>query len=706
VRFVLVGCVLATPWVPCVVSGSLVYPYMSAKGHLFRLLVELATAGWAILAVTHPSLRPRGSPILAAVATFVACLGVADAAGVCPTRSLLGDLERMEGWLTHSHLLAYLLLLPVVLASERLWSRFWQISLAASVAVTAVALAQRGGLCPMGSPDGRVDGTLGNPSFLAAYLAFHIWLATFLALRPQSATPTRLLLGGIIAVEGVALLFTATRGAILGLLAGALAASCLVLWTERERTRVRRLAALVTVAGLSVLAGFVLLRGHPVVTSSPTLGRFAAISPSELTSQSRLLAWRAALDGAAERPWLGWGQGSFPFVYARHYDPRLYTQDPFFDRVHNVFLEWLVAGGVPVLLAFCAILAAVLVAVWRGRTFSAVERGMLTGLVVGYVVHASLLFDTLTSYMLGVATLAFVHWRAIAARPAVETAAVPRRLAWAAVAVAVTAASCASAVLTWRTVVAERALLAAVRPDPRGLGNNLASFQLALRHLTPATPKVRERLLTTAVEIGRSRLADAATLAQLTFLAHREMSRQVAACPLDVRSQVALASFLWRFGAFDEARSLLDRAHELAPRMQHVLFEIGSLELERGRYEEALGAFSRAYELAPLWTEARNRYAAAAIVAGRRGVAAELLVPAAGTVAVGDEWLIAAFRAVGDLPNLVAALEARVRTVPAASSEASGLRAALAEARLALAERVMSDGFELGTTGAWSVVER
>jgi tetratricopeptide (TPR) repeat protein len=253
-------------------------------------------------------------------------------------------------------------------------------------------------------------------------------------------------------------------------------------------------------------------------------------------------------------------------------------------------------------------------------------------------------------------------------------------------------------------VVAERALLRAVRPDPRGLNGTLASFQSALRHLTPAIPKARERLLSTTVEIGRSRPADAATLARLTSLGYREMVRQISACPLDVRSQVALASFLWRFSAFDEAQTLLERAHHLAPRMQHILFERGSLELERGRFEEALQTFRSAYELAPEWTEARNRYAAASIMAGRRQLAEELLVPEEGTIALGDEWLIAAFRASGDLPNLVAALEARLRAVPAEARDASGLRAALAEARRALAERVMSDGFEHRTTAAWSEV--
>jgi O-antigen ligase len=682
-----VGSLFATVFVPLVVSNSLVFPYMSAKGHLFRLLVEVAVAGWAMLAVTDPSQRPRSSPIFWALAAFVLCLGLADVSGIRPWASLLGDLERMEGWNTHVHLLAYFVVLPVGLAGGGLWRRFWRLSLAVSLVVTVVALAQLAGAVPMNSPSGRIDGTLGNPSFLAAYLAFHIWLAAFLALDQRTSNRARLFLVAILLVEGAALYFTATRSAMLGVMAGTLVAVLLMLCCERERTQVRRMAAVVAVGGLILVAGFVLLRGHPFVSNSPVLGRFAAISPTELTSQSRLLAWGAALDGAAERPWLGWGQGNFSVVYARHYDPRLYTQDPFFDRVHNAFLEWLVAGGVVGLLAFCSVVAAFVVVVWRGGTFNAVERSLLTGLAGGYAVHASFLFDTLTSFMLAIAVLAWVHFRVTADRPMAGVDGPRSRRGWAAVALAVVAAATVGAVVTWRTVASERALLRAVRPDPSGLGGTLASFQAALRHRTPATSKVRQRLLTTAVEIGRSRPDDVETLARLTSLGRLEIARQIEACPLDVRSQVALASFLRRFSATDEARALLDRAHGLAPRMQHILFEMGILELGRGRFEEALEILRSAYELAPEWTEARNRYAAAAIMADRRQLAEELLVPDEGTIALGDEWLIAAFRASGDLPNLVAALEARLRIIPPEGREASRLRRELAGARRALADQ-------------------
>ena len=42
-------------------------------------------------------------------------------------------------------------------------------------------------------------------------------------------------------------------------------------------------------------------------------------------------------------------------MFAEHYDPRMYKQEPWFDRAHNVFFDWFVAGGVLGLVAYLAL---------------------------------------------------------------------------------------------------------------------------------------------------------------------------------------------------------------------------------------------------------------------------------------------------------------------------------------------------------------
>jgi hypothetical protein len=51
-----------------------------------------------------------------------------------------------------------------------------------------------------------------------------------------------------------------------------------------------------------------------------------------------------ALKGIAERPVLGWGQENFNYVFNKYYNPQMFGQEEWFDRTHNVVLDWLIAG--------------------------------------------------------------------------------------------------------------------------------------------------------------------------------------------------------------------------------------------------------------------------------------------------------------------------------------------------------------------------
>ena len=45
------------------------------------------------------------------------------------------------------------------------------------------------------------------------------------------------------------------------------------------------------------------------------------------------------------------------------------TREPFFDRAHNVFLDWLIAGGIVGLLAYLSIFAAAFLYLAKKRQF-------------------------------------------------------------------------------------------------------------------------------------------------------------------------------------------------------------------------------------------------------------------------------------------------------------------------------------------------
>ena len=121
------------PFVPLVVCSSLFFPYIVGKNTLFRVLIELAVGGWAILALFNERYRPRFSWILGGVLTLVGVMFFADLLGENPLKSFWSNYERMEGWVTLLHLLGYFMVLTGMLNTQKLWHRFFNTSLLVSV---------------------------------------------------------------------------------------------------------------------------------------------------------------------------------------------------------------------------------------------------------------------------------------------------------------------------------------------------------------------------------------------------------------------------------------------------------------------------------------------------------------------------------------------------------------------------------------------
>src|SRR5690606_24512240 len=118
------------------------------------------------------------------------------------------------------HLTAYFLVLVSVMQTERLWKYLFQTSVVASILVALYGLSQIFGWFDIAQSGSRLDSTLGNAAYLAFYALLHIFLLAWLWLGERNNQ-----LKLFYVVVGLLQLFivykTATRGAVLGLLAGA-----------------------------------------------------------------------------------------------------------------------------------------------------------------------------------------------------------------------------------------------------------------------------------------------------------------------------------------------------------------------------------------------------------------------------------------------------------------------------------------------------
>lgn len=675
-RWVVLGGLFLVPFVPLVVTNSLFFPYITGKAFAFRLVVEVIFAAWIILALIDIRYRPRFSWTLVAFGTLVGIVFLADILGASPLRSVWSNFERMGGLVSLVHLLLFFIVAVSVLTTEKLWRRFWQVSLAAASFVALYATGQLigGGSAYSGA---RIDATLGNAIYMAVYMLFHVFLALLLFVQ-EKRIGLRTLYGVLALVFTFFLIQTETRGTALGL-AGGLAATALyaVLFAHGAR-RMRAVA----MGGLLLLVLFggalFLARDTAFITERPALDRIASISLAE--GETRLTIWSMALEGWQERPLLGWGQANFSYVFNEYYRPSLYAQEPWFDRAHNVYLDWLVAAGALGLLAYLALWGSALYAVAlrplvrKGDvSFGLAERAILTGLLVGYGIHNIFVFDNLVSYLFFACVLAYVHVRTTAHRSPLSSRALPKEVAYLAAPV-VGVLLCVA--IYYGNIVHIRAAgellsglsyASAATPELPVAQQNalalrgLAHFENALAQGSPiAIQETREQLGITASRIYRTTTIPVGVRNAYQELAEAELEAQVTERPKDARSRMFLGSFYRAVGKHEEALREFAAAHELSPRKPHILLDIGATHLDRGEYDFAQEAFEDALALAPENRTAREYAMIAAIYRADDIRFAELSEAPYEDLAQNSDLVLQTYYQLGQFSAVLRLLDARI----------------------------------------------
>ncbi|OGG87233.1 hypothetical protein A3H15_01420 [Candidatus Kaiserbacteria bacterium RIFCSPLOWO2_12_FULL_50_28] len=685
-RWIALGGIFALPFIVFLISTSLFFPFITGKNFAFRLIIEVITGAWLALALVNSAYRPQRQWLLGAFAIFVILIALADAFGVYPFKSFWSNYERMDGWITLAHLFLYFVVSSSMLSTEKLWRAFLQVSLAVSAVVGAHALLQLLGVASLNpgfSSATRLDATFGNPIYLASYMLFHVFIAALLLAhsgKEQWNRTERYVVGGIftgaailalsvfgksglafyafftvlgsiggsllfmrktyllafiLTLDAVVLFLTGTRGAILGLSGGVMLAAFLFALSARDyQMRARQAVAGAVVIVLVLVGGLYLARDQSWVKDAPVLGRIATISIMESTAQARIMNWGVAWQGVKERPVLGWGQENFAIVFNKYYNPQMYGQEQWFDRVHNVVFDWLVAGGVLGLLAYLSLFVFALWYIWRRdageRSFTVSEGSILTGLLAAYFFHNLFVFDNVMSYFLFASVLAFVSFRAgeHANRPRLITAALfpLRSLPFISAIIAVSVFG-----VVWfantNPLASNKALLQALAPHSEGLLKNLDYFEKAISYNTLGNQEAREQLAQAAMQIARREEVPIETKQKFLETAARELTLQSEASPLDPRPLLFLGVLLNTYGLYTEAEPILARAYALSPTKQSIILEVAANAIARDDIETALSFYKEAYELAPNFTDAHILYAAVAIHAKQDKLAEELLTP-------------------------------------------------------------------------------
>lgn len=480
-RKIIYVCLCIIPFLAFYVSGfgigsewnMMLFPYITGKNFAFRILVEIAAASSVLLMIIDKNFRPKKSWVLYSYSFFVFILLLADIFSINPIRSFFSNFERMEGFISHAHLFLYFLILITIFKNKADWIKYNTILFISNIPVVFIGLMQLLGLetfSPMkllpslrdaihkvfypSQGGNQLDSTLGNSTYLAIYSVFFIFLFFITYLeekRKQKKTWPYLTM---IILNIIILFYTQTRGAQIGFAIGIFVSAVIIFFAGKKYKELKNKRKISLILIITTLLLYILLisfGNSSFVKNSSTLNRLAKVSKfgnplsigekikevkdglynpnvsyndlynisGDGTFTSRMLNIKMSLEGFKEKPILGWGQDNYFYVFAKYNDARMYAQEPWFDRTHNVFMDWLIAGGILGLLAYLGLYIVAIYMMWskkvkkyNGETSDDfLEKALFTGLLVAYFIHNIFVFDNLISYMLYFIVLAYISVR-------------------------------------------------------------------------------------------------------------------------------------------------------------------------------------------------------------------------------------------------------------------------------------------------------
>lgn len=615
--------VLAATLVPVVVLPGFYFPYITVRAVFFRVLVELATAIVLYLVVRRKvTFNFRRDVVFWALAAWTGANALSAAFGASPIRSIFGDHERMGGVWFWVHLLAYYVALRTVLRPADWW-RLFRIAVGVAAVIAAYGLAQYW-FRPVYFPIGGIEAgaTIGNPGLLAVYLLANIAFCGLLAARAAGA---RAQLGylALAAILVGALVLSGNRSSALALFIGSGAGliACAA-WTGSMRGwRIWLIAAL-----LASAAALPFISRAP--WARPLTSRVQLLSKlSSGVDSTRVIQWRAAVDGIRDRPLLGVGPENYQIIWSQYYNPEMYRflGESSWDRAHNAYLDAFATVGI---LGFLSLLAIFLALIWstfkaaRLRPTSdagpaAAERAgaaeaIALGFFVAYAFYLFFWFFDLNSTMLWVALAAFVSSRATGV-PLIEIGAAKERRWQSTIVLGLGAIALASVLYVhgYKTLEMARTLDRARDPD-RPFHQTLADFESIFASPAPFT---QQAFVMYATHIRglypnfreiRDDPARAELFDRAFVLAIKEFERQGVQDPLNEKVLLQHGRVLmlgaYYYGSpplYESALAKLEHAVALAPRRITTHLVLGSAYLNNQRPKEAQRVFESAYAVYP-----------------------------------------------------------------------------------------------------------
>lgn len=631
-NFWLVGAIkhglFACLFMPLIVGGDFIFPFIFPKQLFFQVVIEIIFALYLYLIFVDPRYRPRSSWLWLAIVIYFLAMVLSAIFGVNAYHSFWSNYERMAGVISLTHYLGFLFLAANMFETKKEWYGFFDVSVVACFMEALYGLGQAAGKI-VSSGGARLDGTIGNASFLAGYMLLNAFFALWLVLKKHSF-PWRVFYGLAIAVNLFMMYKTQTRGAVLAFLAGIGVLFVFVVFARQKylaqlpfkSIKNLKIWAVSVFFVFCFLGGLIWLnRDSSFVRSSPTLHRVTHISASETTAQTRLLAWRMSVRGFWDRPILGWGPENYYVIFNKFYNPHLYPVESWFDRSHNAYLDILsqtgLAGAISYLAAAVLAFGALRRAFTRGK-IDYFEAAIFTVILIVYGIQNIFLFDTQVTLLMISLILSFavflsfeteaVDARSKTFRPNFLFVALIGLLTWSFFyyfnlkpALAGKAGIDAIETLQYGQILESKNQTAEAE---KKIAEAAQKFRDSYNLKTFGVAEVANRAQDAVLQMTRRAPSGELNSAEKELIgaAIDGLKKSLELEPLNVRLMMMLSALYqaaawWDDSYLAQADLLLQRSLELSPTRQEVYSALGRLRLYQGRNDEALLLMKKAVDL-------------------------------------------------------------------------------------------------------------
>lgn len=308
-----------------------------------------------------------------------------------PILNFFGSYERGQGLVQWLFYFCFFLLLLISLTSKRVKIISYLV-LISGILVSIYSLFQIAGLDPIfGDFDPhffgnrRIFATLGNPDFLAQYLAPLVPLTFFLIV--EKSHPLFWKFAGIFSflLFVAVIIFTQSRASALGLFVGI---GLLALLWLKQKIGVKKVV--ISIIGLLLTA--VVLFNISSIRNLPLINRLLPTTQNLQSLQSRIAIWDGTIDLILRNPLFGIGPDAFGVRSLETLNPKVYLFEADLnivpDRPHNDILEYALIGGIPAMLLFLVLYGWIFKKTFNGflknEQFT-LQRALLLGLIILFI---------------------------------------------------------------------------------------------------------------------------------------------------------------------------------------------------------------------------------------------------------------------------------------------------------------------------------